>query len=177
MAHINAFVLYCIKGPFILHSYCVVVPIYWLLSAVSPSSFTAFHVKMNLTFMRHCSAVTSQFLFSSGCSAATQRNCGVVWMDLYCMLHAKRWNFGMKFMSCSVDSYTEVLIHWTLKVHINLHRLLWIACRIAWGNLFYFRASCIWDISVRSRNLIWAVSMIKKPIIIKSESLFNDNVP
>ena len=33
------------------------MPIYRLLSAASPHSFTAFQVKMNLTFMRHCNAV------------------------------------------------------------------------------------------------------------------------
>ena len=39
-----------IKGPFILHYKCIAVPIYWLLSAASHRSITAFQVKMNLTF-------------------------------------------------------------------------------------------------------------------------------
>ena len=55
------------KGPFILHRNCVAVPIYQLLSAPSHCSFAAFQVKMNLTFMRHCNAVTSQFLCKTGC--------------------------------------------------------------------------------------------------------------
>ena len=52
---------------------------FWLLSAASHRSFTAFQVKMNLTFMRHHSAVTSQFLCSRvQCGNATHRNCGVL---------------------------------------------------------------------------------------------------
>ena len=49
------------KGLFILHGNCDAVPIYQLLSAASHRSFTAFQVKMNVTFMRHRNAVTSQF--------------------------------------------------------------------------------------------------------------------
>ena len=75
--HIN-FSVFQTKGPFILHCNCVAVLIYWLLSAASRCSITAFWVKMNLTFMRHRNAVTLQFL----CSAATQCDCGVVWTDL-----------------------------------------------------------------------------------------------
>ena len=75
------------KGPFILHRNCVAVPICRLLSAASHRSITAFQVKMNLIFMRHRNAVTLQFMCSrvqycTGCSTATQRNCGVVWTDL-----------------------------------------------------------------------------------------------
>ena len=36
-------------------------------------------VKMNLTFMRHRNAATSIWM----CSAATQRNCGVIWTLMY----------------------------------------------------------------------------------------------
>ena len=63
------------KGLFILHSNCIAVPIYQLhvLSAASHRSTTAFQVKMNLTFMRHSNAVTSQFLCSRvQCGNTTQ---------------------------------------------------------------------------------------------------------
>ena len=61
------------KGPFILHRNRVAVPIHRLLSAASHRSITPFQVKMNLTFMRHGSAVTSQFLCSLvQCGNATQ---------------------------------------------------------------------------------------------------------
>ena len=59
--HIN-FSVFQTKGPFILHCNCVAVLIYWLLSAASHCSITAFWVKMNLTFMWHRNAVTLQFL-------------------------------------------------------------------------------------------------------------------
>ena len=48
--------------------------IYRLLSAASHRSFTTFQVQMNVTFMRHRNAVTSQFW----CSTAMQHNCSVV---------------------------------------------------------------------------------------------------
>ena len=52
---------------------CVVVPIYRLLSVASHHSFTAFQVKLNLTFVRHWNAITSQFLCSRvQCGNATQ---------------------------------------------------------------------------------------------------------
>ena len=59
--HIN-FSVFQTKGPFVIHCNCVAVPIYWLLSAASHCSITAFWFKMNLTFMRHRNAVTLQFL-------------------------------------------------------------------------------------------------------------------
>ena len=52
------------KGLFILYHNCVAVLIYWLLSAASHHSITAFQVKMNLTFMRHSNPVALQFLCS-----------------------------------------------------------------------------------------------------------------
>ena len=66
------------KGPFILHRNCVAVAIYRFLSAAGHRSFTAFQVKMNLTFMRHCSAVPSQFLCRRvQCGNATQLRCSM----------------------------------------------------------------------------------------------------
>ena len=50
------------SGPFILTLHCSAVPINQLFSAASHHSITSFQVKMNLTFMRHRNAVTSQSL-------------------------------------------------------------------------------------------------------------------
>ena len=61
------------KKTLLVHRNCVAVPIYWLFSAASHHSITALQVKMNLTFMRHRNAVTSQFLCSRvQCGTATQ---------------------------------------------------------------------------------------------------------
>ena len=50
------------KGLFILTLHYVAMPIYRLLFAWSHHSITAFQVKMNLNFMQHRNAVTSQYL-------------------------------------------------------------------------------------------------------------------
>ena len=61
------------EGPFILHRNCIAVPIYRLLSDASHHNITTFQVKMDLTFMRHHNAVTSQILCSKvQCGNATQ---------------------------------------------------------------------------------------------------------
>ena len=66
------------QDPFILHRNCAAVPIYRLLSAASHRSITAYQVKMNLTFMQHRNAVTSQFLCSwAQCGNATQLRCSI----------------------------------------------------------------------------------------------------
>ena len=67
-----------LKGPFIVYSNCIAVPIYRLLSVASHRSFTAFQVKINLTFMRHRNALTSQFLCRRvQCCNATQLRRGM----------------------------------------------------------------------------------------------------
>ena len=57
------------EGTVKVRSYCIAIVLQcwynnWLLSAASHRSITAYQVKMNLTFMRHCNAVTLQFLCS-----------------------------------------------------------------------------------------------------------------
>ena len=70
--------IYLSYGPIILHRNCVAVPIYInYKSAANHRSITAFQVKMHLTSCDsgQCSNIACL------CSAAMQRNCGVVWTD------------------------------------------------------------------------------------------------
>ena len=74
-----------IKGPFILHCNCVAVRMYQLLIfAASHCSITTFQVTVNLTFMRHHSAVTSHECAVQQRNVVLQCNCScsVVWTDL-----------------------------------------------------------------------------------------------
>ena len=94
-------------GPFVLHRNCVAVPIYRLLSATGHRSFTAFQVKMNITFMQHSNAVTLQFLCRRVQRGnATQLRCSMNGpyggtapkpkLSMFCVLYFKTINPSLK---------------------------------------------------------------------------------
>ena len=104
------------------------MPIYRLLSAVNHRSFTAFQVKINLTFKRHRdrNAVTSKFLCRtvhsrSQCGNATELRCSMKWPSC----HFTRWcTFLKKYKLYQNDWNPSVLSALERQTAIWLQRKL-----------------------------------------------------
>ena len=113
------------KGPFILHHNCVAVPIYRLLSATNHRSFTAFQVKMNLTFMRHRKAVTSQFLCRKvQCGNAMQ-------LEMLLIPKALCWSSWKCNCACALSQKCNCACALIAEVQLRLR----VTCR-SWQKLF-----------------------------------------
>ena len=76
-AHVSSFIEVTLKVRSYDTAIALAVPIYRLFSAASHRSFTAFQVKMNLTFMRHSSAALQFLCRTVRCGNATQLRCSM----------------------------------------------------------------------------------------------------
>ena len=104
---------------FIVHCNCVAVPIYWLLSAASHCSITAFKVKMSLNFIRQRNAVTSNRVQCGNATQLWHRMNGpshksetCVWKDM----QYHRNQVGLMFLSmlrpCLITNYGKFWQIW-----------------------------------------------------------------